>query len=287
MKIKILMDSTSDLSEELIRKYDMDVVPLVITQGESTFPDYSVSSREFFRGLRKSGDTPKTSQPNPAAFLEKYRLYCEDYDHILVITVSSGISGTYNSASIAKRQYDEERRGGASVHVFDSGVISLGMVLMGVRALEMAANALRIEDIIAALQNMKNRIAVLYTGDTLDYLRRGGRVSNLTAAIGSVLNIKPIISIVKGRGVSYARTRGIFEALKYLADRFAQRSRDVEKVYIVHADAHERVEQLKLLLQKKCGNIRFIVAEMRCALGSHCGPGVVGVCFEQAVEHTL
>lgn len=287
MKIKILMDSTSDLSEELIRKYDMDVVPLVITQGESSFPDYSISSKEFFESLRKSSDVPKTSQPSPATFLEKYRRYCADYDHILVITVSTGISGTYNSASIAKQMYDEERQGGASVHVFDSGVISLGMVLMGVRALEMAANALRIDDILAALQGMKDRIAVYYTGDTLDYLRRGGRVSNLTAAIGSILNIKPIISVVKGRGVSYARTRGIPEALRYLADRFAQRSRDVEKVYIVHADAHERVEQLKLLLQKKYKNIRFIVTEMRCALGSHCGPGVVGVCFEQAAEHTF
>jgi len=287
MKIKILMDSTSDLSEELIRKYDMDVVPLVITHGGSTFPDYSVSSREFFGRLRQNGDMPKTSQPNPSDFLEKYRLYREDYDHILVITVSTGISGTYNSALLAKRQYDEERAGGAAVHVFDSGVISLGMVLMGVRALEMAASALRIEDILAALQSMKNRVAVLYTGDTLDYLRRGGRVSNLTAAIGSILNIKPIISVVKGRGVSYARTRGIPEALKYLADRFVQRSRDVEKVYIVHADAHERVEQLKLYLREKYRDIRFVVAEMRCALGSHCGPGVVGVCFEQTAEHTF
>lgn len=201
-KVAIVTDSTADIPEELIRKYDIHVVSLRVLFGEENYADgVELTSEQFYDKLRQSTVLPTTSQPSPTDFMSVYqRLLDENPDRPIVsIHLSSGMSGTYQSAMLGKSLLERE----ADLTVIDSKSASYGYGLMVVHAAELAEQGKSVAEISAAVEEMQQSRKLFFLVDTLEYLQKGGRIGKASAILGTLLNIKPILSIDE-EGIIYA-----------------------------------------------------------------------------------
>jgi DegV family protein with EDD domain len=273
--IKLVADSTCNLPDQLIEKYDIKIAPIAIQFGEETFEEGIDIDRElFYRKIDELGIIPTSSQPSPAWFERYYREFHDQGYEILVITVTSKHSGTYDSATLAKSMVPE-----ATVEVFDSASISLGTGWMLLEAARAAERGEDLPSIVAKLERIRENSVLYLTPATLKYLQMSGRVGQLQGAIASLLNVKPIIylkdgALEAGENVR-ARSKALDRLLELLTDDF---DRDTPiHLGVIHARATEEAESL-LERAKSMFNVKeYLMEDLVSSLAVHGGPGVVGL----------
>ncbi|WP_282804475.1 DegV family protein [Clostridium tetani] len=280
---EIFTDSCSDLPIEYIKEKNIKFARLTCTYNDKTYFDdfgQSLSYKEFFDDLRK-GVTPITSQPSVDEFYTNFKSIVDSGKDILYICVSTGLSGSENSATIAKNMMLEEYPN-AKIYIVNVLTASLGQGIMVMKAVEMKEEGKSLEDIVSYIEEHKQRLNTFMTVDDLNHLKRGGRLSTAAAMIGTVFNIKPILSIDQdGRVISIDKTRGRKGSLKKLADLLLERIEEAEKqiIGISHGDCIEEVLKLKDAILSKINVKDVIINYTGPAVGTHGGPDSVSIFF--------
>ena len=271
--IKIICDSISDVPNEIVEKYDVEIVPLTVIFNNIEYIDgIDINNKEFYKMLRESEDMPKTSQATYSQFKEVFEKYKDD--EVLYIGGSSSASGTYQSAVLAKND------GYENVHVFDTQNLSIGSALFVIKACEMREKGYSIEEIIDNLNLLKGSEELFGAVDTLEYLKKGGRIPSTKAMIGNLLSIKPILFVENGLVSQKSQVRGkkqTYSALvKYIADIY---NNDLENRTIILGcgDNEKDLDTLKKHLNEEYKVNDLYCVNMGTAICSHTGPGVLAI----------
>ena len=276
MSVKIVIDSTADVSANV--KDRMTVVPLTLHFGEEEYLDgVTIDHKTFYEKLVENDVLPTTSQATPAAFAEVFEEAKQAGDSVVVLTLSSKLSGTYQSAVIAAADYE-------NVYVINSGTVAIGTGILAKLALWLADEGLDAQTIAARITEAREKVCVVAMLDTLEYLKRGGRISKTVAFAGGLLNIKPVIAIRDGEIVMLGKARGSKQGNNLLVKEIEEAggvdfTRPVMLGYTGLSDH---------LLQKYMEDSRHLWAEDRdklhttcigSVIGTHAGPGAVAVAF--------
>ena len=275
--IRILVDTSSDYTVEEVRAKGMELAPLHITIGEADYRDgYDLSKDKFYELLTEGEELPKTSQPTPQDFVDIFEDVEEKGDELICILLSSRLSGTFQSATLAKNIVDYDH-----IHLVDSLGATHMIRLMADHAQELISEGKNAEEIVAALEEMKSKIKVLAVVDTLEYLCKGGRVSKATAAIGEMAKVKPMITVAEGEVAVIGKSLGKNKAISSLLKAFEECEVDEKfPIYSVSTLGTENCEAF----EKRFTDAGYSFKEriQICAtIGTHVGPGVFGIIFVQ------
>ncbi|MCS7007116.1 MAG: DegV family protein [Thermoleophilia bacterium] len=270
----VVLDSTSDYPDAPARFPNMRVVPLYVRFGDETFRDYvDLSPAAFFEKLRSSPTLPQTAQPTPEDFLHVYE-ELSSYERIYSVHLSSEVSGTVQSAELAARERGDDR-----VRVVDSRSASLGIALLAHAIQRRLARGTTEEEIEELVARFRREAGVLFTVETLEYLQRGGRIGRAQALAGSLLNVRPILTVEDGVVAPVARVRGRRKAVAEFERRFVEATEDAPglRVAIAHADAEEWVGTLSEIVWRvrPKAEIEF-TSTLGAVVATHAGPGAVG-----------
>ncbi len=284
MKLAIIIDSTCDLGADELKRLGVDSVPLYVNFQGKTHRDWlDITPADIIRGVTAGADLPTTSQPSPEDFSRAYAAAeAGGADTILVITITSELSGTYQSANIAKEQAK------ATVHVFDSRAASLGHGEMARVAARMRDSGASSDEILAALAVIRDTNFVVFTVGTMDYLQKGGRIGRASAFLGSLLNIKPLLTLEHGKIAPLSRARGLRKAQQEMVERLKAYVTGLEGAQAVVNFIHIQDEAAAEGLRQACvdAGISFRLAgihEIGAVIGSHVGPATFGFYAHQEV----
>ncbi len=270
----IVLDSTADFPEAQIRFPNMRVVPLYVRFGEESFRDYvELDPHDFYQRLQAAPELPTTSQPTPQDFLSTYRALA-GYERIYSLHISSKLSGTFQSASLAAGEV-----GGDRIRLVDTESASVGISMLGFGIQRLLGRGTSDEEIEALAERYRQEAGLLFTVDTLEFLAKGGRIGRARALAGSLLNVKPILTITDGEVVPLTRVRGRTKALDEFRKRFEAATTEGDELYvaIAHAEADEAVEQLRALVTAARPQAQIeLVTTLGAVVGTHAGPGTVG-----------
>lgn len=272
-RIAIVTDSTADIPKELAETLGISIIPLTVNFGMKQYLDgIDIQSDQFYQMLATASPLPTTSQPSPAEFQQLYERLLQDHDSVISIHLSAGLSGTLSSASAAQGMVQGD------VHLVDSRSISLGIGALVAEAVEMVAQGLEAAEIAERLLVARDRIEVLFTLDTLEYLHKGGRIGRVQAVMGSLLNIKPIVRVVDGIYVPAGKARRQEQALKTMTDLFASLAdgRQVKRIAVAHGAALAAGQQLVKLLEHAFDQKVALLTQVGPVIGVHTGPGTIG-----------
>ncbi|MBO3444383.1 DegV family protein [Clostridium sp. CCUG 7971] len=278
--LKIICDSLSDIPKELIEKYDIEVVPLtVILDGKEYKDGIDISNDDFYKILREENAYPKTSQATYAQFKEVFDKYVNEERKILYIAGSSAATGTYQSAVMAKNDTEGE------IYTYDSQTLTYLVGLLVVKAAQMAKEGKEIEEIISEIDKLREKTYVLFSVDTLEYLQKGGRISSTKAAIGSILNIKPILDIKNGLVAPVCQVRGkknvISKMVEIIKENCGTDFSD-QTMYIAYSDDFKERDRLTEAIKEQFNPKSIEYFQIGTVIGSHAGPGLTGiVCFKK------
>ncbi|MCM3215640.1 DegV family protein [Niallia taxi] len=275
-RIKIVTDSTVDLADELIEKYEIEVIPLSITINGETFLDrVDIEPAEFIQKMKEAGNLPKTSQPPVGLFLETYNKLSEQGYEIISIHMTGGMSGTVDSARSAASLTE------ADVTVFDSEFISKALSFQVIEAAICAQNGKNKDEIIEKIQHIRKHTKLYVVVDTLENLIKGGRIGKGKAFIGSLLNIKPIASLEEGVYNPVTKVRSRAQAVKYLANAFAEDclGKTIKRVGITHADSLDYAKMLQEAIEKVSGFNKIEIDFTTPVISTHTGPGALGFSY--------
>ncbi|HZK10417.1 MAG TPA: DegV family protein [Clostridia bacterium] len=271
-KIQIVTDSTAYLTKDEIKEYNIKVVPLMVHfQDQDTIEGLPGEFEEFFDKLKTSEDFPTTSQPSAGAFAKVFKEAIDDGKEVIAITISSKLSGTYNSALIAGDMVDSDK-----VTVIDSLSSVANLKHMAIKAHKMAVEGKTREEIRKDIEDLKTKMGIYLTVGTLEYLKKGGRLSATQAFMGTILNVKPILKVVNGVIEPVAKVRGKKKAIETIIGSIPE---EVKTVYIPHIFNEEEALEIKSTLENRFPNARLEITEIGPVVGGHLGPKVVGVCF--------
>ena len=273
-KIKIITDSTLDLPAELIREKNIEVLPLLINFGEESYLDgVEITTKEMIDKINATGILPTTAQVTPNRFEETFKKYLDEGYKIVVLTLSSDMSGTYQSACIAKDMLESD-----DIVVIDSRNVTSGLGLLALKACQFRDKGLGIkeieEEILKAIPKVKSSLNF----ESLENLVRGGRLSKTAGTIGSVLGLRLILEVKDGKMSVKDKVRGSTKALKKLISDFESADVDFDSPIVLLELLNEDVyEGLKIYFQEK--NINYIDAKVGCTVGIHSGIKPCGIFF--------
>lgn len=277
MKIKITSDSTCDLSQDLVTRYDLAILPLSVAMGEKNYHDgVDITPSDIYRHVDNGGELPQTAAVNLTQYQEFWKPFAAQYDAVIHLNISSEFSSCYQNACLAAENYD-------NVYVVDSRNLSTGHGLLVLKAAELAASGMEAAQIAQVLRETAGKVHASFVPDRLDYLKKGGRCSSVAALGANLLKLKPCIEVKDGKMVVSKKYRGSFEKVlrEYVADHLAQREDlDLSRIFVTHSGMDEAqvqavVEQLKSLHPFR----EVLVTVAGCTVSSHCGPGTLGVLF--------
>jgi len=272
--VRIVTDSTADLTPEQQRAAGITVVPLNVHFGDEVFRDHmDLSTDEFFRRLKASPQLPRTSQPSVGAFEEAYRSLRQGGDEIVSVHLSSKVSGTYNSALMAAQSVGEGK-----IDVVDSLSTSMALGFIALEGAKLARAGRDRQAVAECLRGLVPKARVICVVDTLTYLERGGRIGKARALLGSLLNVKPILQLKDGEVVPLGRARGRPQALNRLVE-LLERDGKVSQLAIMHGAAHTDAEQLRERVASSYPSVDIQLTEIGAVLGTHTGPGVIGFTY--------
>nr|WP_296486299.1 DegV family protein [uncultured Acetatifactor sp.] len=281
--LKIITDSASDIVNNT--REDLTVLPVTITFGEEQFQDgVNLTHRMFYEKLVECDELPVTSQVAPFAFEEAYRRAKEQGDKVIVITLSSKLSGTWQSANIAAEEY-----GDVVVKVVDSENASMGQHALVEYALRLKDSGMEAERIVERLDKDKGRIRLVALLDTLEYLKKGGRISRAAAMAGNLLSIKPVIAIQRGEVAILGKARGSRQGNNLLAEQIRQTGGiDFEKPFFLGYTGFSDATLQKYIADHeafwKTSVDALETSSVGGTIGTHVGPGAIGVAFFSAGE---
>ena len=277
MSVKIVLDSTTDLTPELAGKFE--VVHLTVNFGEEEFIDgVTINKDEFYAKLIESDVIPTTSQATPEAFEKAFRKIVENGDEVIAITVASKLSGTYQSACIAAEEFP------GKVRVIDGKSVAIGTAILAEHAIGLVEKGLSADEIAKEIEEKSNDIIIVALIDTLEYLKKGGRLSKTAAFAGGLLNIKPVVSVEDGEINILGKARGSKQGNNFLV-------KEIEKVGGVdfempvllgytgqdHYMLEKYIEDSRYLWEESAKDLRSTC--IGSVIGTHVGPGAIAVAF--------
>jgi len=274
-KVKIITDSTCDLDEEIVLENDIEVVPLNICFGNEFFLDkIQINLKQMFERIKSSSFFPKTTQVNPQKFINIYKEYLNNGFKIISMHISSNMSGTYNSALIAKDYFNNDD----DIQVVDTHNVTGGLGLLVLEAAKNIKNGFGFADTLDKVKNLIPRVKNIIILDTFENLIRGGRLNKAIGLIGNILDIKPIIEMEDGTPVLKDKARGIKKAKKYLMD-FIDNIHPDKILDLMLMDSLN--SELKNFAKEKLieRGIKFIESTIGCTVGAHAGERACGVFY--------
>jgi DegV family protein with EDD domain len=274
-RIKVVTDSACDLSPALVAEHDVTVVPLSIRFGSEEFVDGStLSADEFWSRCAASSVLPETSAPSPGAFQEAFTAAGDQgYDGVVCLNLSSEVSATYQAASAAAKAVGDR----LPVRVVDTRSLTMGQGLMVLDLAELAASGASLDDLLLRVGELIPRTSVFGVLDTLDHLEKGGRIGGARALLGSLLSIKPVVSLQDGVVAEESKQRTRARSLRYLADK-AVDSPPISRLAVCNGAASDLPEFLDLLAEVKTEHPPVVV-DLGPVVGTHTGPGTIGMCL--------
>jgi len=276
-RVAVVTDSTADIPPALAERFDVHVVPLTLRLGSQTYEDrVSITPAQFMAEVSHADALPSTEQPSVARFHQLYLELGRTHDAIVSIHLSSRLSGTYQSARLARDQID----GRLAVAVLDSRSASMALGFPVLRAAALARSGAAFEEIVRAAELAIEQSHLVFLVDTLEYLRRGGRIGRAAEIVGSALQLKPILRIENGVVVPYARTRTRPRALATLATLVGEFPQ-VGNLAIMAGPGARDVRRLADALSRVCPPDRTIFTDLSPVLASHVGPGGLGVAVNE------
>jgi DegV family protein with EDD domain len=275
MGVRVVTDSACDLPDDLIERDGIEVVPLTIRFGKEELVDRKeLSTDEFWRRLAESDVLPETSAPSAGAFEAAFRrLIGDGATGIICINLSSKLSATMQSAQVAAQAVQAD----CPVVVVDSLMVSMGLGSLCLTAARRAADGDSLESIVANVTNRRNRSKLYGALDTLEFLRKGGRVGNARALLGSMLAIKPVLEVRDGEVEEAGKVRTRSKALRLLVDRVKEGP--FENLAVLHGNAPD-LDELLDLLEPLTPRDEIVVGQIGPVIGTHAGPRVIGVTFQ-------
>lgn len=271
--IRIVTDSTAYIPKEFANSNNIDIVPLMVDfEGVSSVEGFPGEFEAFFNRLKTSESFPKTSQPSIGAFAQVFKKAVESGDEVIAIVISSKLSGTYNSASAAADMVAPNK-----ISVIDSETSASNLRMFVEEAKELATSGVSREEIVNIINEGKKRAGINLTVDTLEYLKKGGRLSTGKALIGSILNIKPIIALIDGALVPTGKARGKNRAIEMMISNIPEK---VEKISICQIFNMEEASEIKEILGKKYPEVDITIDVLGPVIGAHLGPKAIGICFK-------
>ncbi|HUU61763.1 MAG TPA: DegV family protein [Acidimicrobiia bacterium] len=273
--IRIVTDSSCDLPDDAIARHRIEVVPLTIRFGDEELVDREeLSSEEFWRRLTTGPALPETAAPSVGRFQQAFtRLVSAGADGIVVLCISSKVSATIQSATLAAEQFTA----GVPVRVVDSSLVSGALGLASIEAAEAAAAGGSVDDVEAAARAACERGRIFAALDTLEYLRRGGRIGGAAALVGGLLDVKVLIGFEEGKVAGVGRVRSRKRAVAAVLDRVRENAGSIAHLAVVHSDPTELPEFLQTLSQIHEGEP--MLCRFGPVVGTHIGPGAIGVAY--------
>ncbi len=276
MGVRIITDSTSDITTSQAAEWGLQIAPLKVRFGEEEFIDgVTLSPAEFYERLAASEELPQTAQVNPDEFSKLFEEARRAGDEVFGIFLSSDLSGTYQSALLAR-----ELCGGEGIYLTDSRTVTFGLGLLVREALRMREQGAGAQAIWQAMEQLKERVCLYAAVDTLKYLRMGGRLSGTAAVLGGLLNIKPLISVQEGKVEAVHKVRGLNPALDWIIGRLEQQKADTSHVLMFgHTNAPELCEQFTQRTLERVAIADYDSTSIGSVVGTHAGPGCTGIAF--------
>ena len=276
-KIVILTDSSAHIPAEIQRQLNIVVIPLwLIWDGQSLKDGIDIQPEEFYQRLRTSKTLPTSSQPSSQEFKTLFQTIAKDADSIIAVLVSSRISGTIASARMAA-----EELSGLDIHVVDTLTCAMGLGLIVMAAGRAAKEGRSVDEIVALAEQMRESVYTLFAVDTLEYLFKGGRISGGKHLMGTALNIKPILHFQEGQIKPLNQARSKKKALEKLLDIVEERlgGNQMVEAMVMDVDAGAEADQVVELLRDRFNPIQLGRAGVSPVVGTHVGPGTVGISF--------
>lgn len=278
--IVVISDTSCDYSADQAETAGFSMVPLSVTFGDETLLDgLELSPAQFYKRLAKMDGLPKTSQPSPDSFMRVFEKYA-NAKHIICITVTGVSSGTVRSAQLAAGLL-KEKGFAPEIHVIDSCNASAAIGLMAETACDMVRAGCDIDRILGRLYEMQHTTALYFLLDTLEYVRKGGRIGNISAVFGQLLGIKPLLTFLEGAPADIAKCRGYKQATVKLIQKFLDTAANLREVIIVHADAPAAAAALAAELKLRVKDIKIRIHAAGAIIGTYAGPGAIGLAFEE------
>ena len=275
--IRIVTDSTSDLSPQRAAELGVEVVPLAVHFGEETFRDgVDITKEEFYNRLAQVDTLPTTSQVPPETFIQVFQRLTEGGDQVLGLFISGAMSGTNQSANIARGIVDE-----ANIAIVETGTVTFGLGLLVETACRLRDQGLSLSELEQKLTQLAGRVRLLAVVDTLKYLKMGGRISGATAVVGGILGITPIITIQDGLVVSVGKTRGRKAGFQFI-DKWLQEKEAPDTslpVTFGHSNAPQVMEECMAYFGPKLAGADLLPSDIGAVVGTHVGPGAGGLAF--------
>jgi DegV family protein with EDD domain len=274
--IKIVTDSTMDLSDETIKEYGIEVVPLSISIGDETYLDrVNITPADFIEKMKNAKELPKSSQPSAGVFVEVYDRLGSDGSEVLSIHMTGEMSGTVRSAEMAAGMTDTK------VTVVDSRYITQALGFQVIEAAKMAKAGKRMAEILARLDEIRQQTRLFVVVDTLDNLVKGGRIGKGKAWIGSLLKIKIIATLDGGEYTPVAKVRSRAQIVAYLVKQFADdiKGMTIKGVGLVHAEGLELAIMLKEAIKEITGYDKIIIEDTTPIISTHTGVGAIGFVY--------
>lgn len=276
-KIKIVTDSTSDLSPELLEKYGIEMLPLYVHIGEETYRDGdSITLEELFRRIKEGGPFPTTSQVNPQDFHDVYKKYLDEGYKIISLHISSQLSGTVQSAMIAKGMLESD-----DIEIIDCEGLSGTLMLNLVEAGEMVLAGKSMEEVVEGIKANIPKMKVLVSFDTLENLIKGGRLGKAAGTLGGILGLKPLITLKGGKLEVVDKVRGAKKAQKALLS-FLDEAKLKPGSKVVLINAINDTMRPVLIENLESRGIGYYDVKVGCVLGVHAGPGLMGAMYMEA-----
>lgn len=272
----LISDSTSYLPENLINDYGIIIIPLNLhLEGKSYKEGLDISHAEFYHIFESSKMFPTTSQPSAGEFLEVFQSLAPG-DEALVILISAELSGTVQSALLARNMLENERQ--ENIHIIDSRSSSMGMGFQLLKAGEMFAQGRTMSEVIEEVERIKIQQEIYFIVDDLEYLVRGGRLSRSSGLIGNLLQLKPVLTLKDGKIELFDKVRTSSRAIKLMMEQVEKNKSWLTQLAVIHIQAEEQALKLQKNLQEQYG-ITVVVSEAGPVIGSHTGPGTLGIAF--------
>jgi len=283
LTVKIVTDSTADIPPQLAKELGITVVPVYVRFGDKVYRDrVDINEDEFYQRLLHDPIHPSTTQPSPQDFVDVYNNLAQEADGIISVHVSSKLSGTYNSALRGKELVEKE----CPIEVIDSQVVTMGLGQLAIIANTIAESGKGLQQVVEGVKQMIPSIHVLGLLDTLKYLALGGRIGKVQALLGSVLNVKPMLTIKDGELVPAGRVRSRTRGIDRLFD-FVKNAVNIQDVAVVYNTTPDEAPALVGRIGSIFPKERIRLARLGPALGVHAGPGILFVALRGRVQSRI
>lgn len=282
-RIAIVTDTVASIPEAILEKYNIHTVPYYIHRGKETLRDLvTITCEAFYSWLPTATELPKTASPGPGDYFEEYQrlIQQEGVNAIISIHMTSKGSGAYQAALCGKEMI-EEQHPDLKIRVIDTLNVAMCTGWIALESARAALGGVSFEAILERIHQMIPQVRIIQTADTLHYLYLGGRIGKAKHLVGSLLNIKPLISMEDGLIVALGTARSRTKAYQRMAEIVEGAVGKLAKIKIAytHAAAHDEILQLKQVVEERVGVAESMIAELSPALGVHSGPGTVGFCY--------